>query len=59
MCSKLAIMRVKETEANHRSNGDCGGEGKEEGEQLKLRVPGSLAQRHGWGVDRYPDSSRT
>lgn len=59
MRSKLAIIGVKKTEANHRSNGDCSGEGKDEGEELKLRVPSSLAQRHGWGLDIYPDSSRT
>lgn len=32
---------------------------REEGEQLKFRVPGSLAQWYDWGLNIYPNSSRT
>lgn len=40
MRSKLAIMRVKDTEANHRSNGDCGWEGKEERRTVEIGSSG-------------------
>lgn len=36
MHSKLAIIRVKVTEANHRGNGDRGGEGKRRGRTVEI-----------------------
>lgn len=59
MHSKLAKIKLKSQKLIIEVMETVEGRVREEGEQLKFRVPGSLAQWYDWGLNIYPNSSRT